>query len=114
MNETELTVNNLIEKSKKFRLNLLDYLKGAFIATVTTIIALIITVIQSKGNIDIKFILESGILTGVSYLIKNFFEGEGGSFIENVLIKLNITINKEGISKTILNFLTKKIKSINK
>jgi len=112
--EETLTVNNLLEKSKKFRLNLLDYLKGALIAAVTTAIALVLTAIQSKGNIDIKFILESGALAGISYLVKNFFEGENGSFIENILTKFNITITKDGISKIILDFLTKKIKPINK
>lgn len=64
-----------MKKSKKFRLNWLDILKGFLIAFLGAgVIVLQQTVVT--GVIDWKNVLNVSIAGGLAYLIKNFFTDE--------------------------------------
>lgn len=64
-----------LKRSKKYKINLRDILKGLFIAVLTPVL---FTIQQSLDageiNLNWKGIAIAAVSGGVAYLIKNFFE----------------------------------------
>ena len=63
-------------KSKKYKLNIDDALKGALITCAGTLGGIIV---ESQGG-DFQFLnaLKIGAISGIVYLLKNLFENEKG------------------------------------
>lgn len=62
-------------KSKKYRLNWLDLLKGLLVASLTGCVSVLQQGLMT-GNPNIELIWMNAMAGGIGYLFKNFFEGK--------------------------------------
>lgn len=64
-----------MKESKRFRLGLLDILKGVLVAVLTGGVHAVLPVLNSGSiNIDPKATAAAAIAGGAAYITKNFFE----------------------------------------
>lgn len=67
--------------SDLFKLNMQDLLKGAVITFITSVLTAVLTILEAGGIPDwaqIKVIVTTGLIAGVSYLLKNFLTDSQG------------------------------------
>lgn len=61
--------------SKLFKLNDKDFLRGLIVTTVSSVLTLLIKLLENKGfslsTEDLRTILLAGLVSGLSYLLKN-------------------------------------------
>ena len=78
-------------KSKFLSLNISDFTKSLLMVIFGSITAVLLQIIELKGlhlnTIDFLEILRAGIIAGLGYLIKNFFETEDGEQLGGVIKK---------------------------
>ena len=72
--------------SNLWKLGLNDWQKGLIVAVLTAVLTVIYESISVGGLIfDYKIVLTTGILAGISYLLKNVLTGSGGQILTNKL-----------------------------
>lgn len=65
--------------SKLFKLNKFDFIKGALLAALTSILTYVYTLVESGSLlIDWNLILKIGLLSFIGYLVKNVFTNKEG------------------------------------
>ena len=62
-------------KSKRFKLNLTDFIKGVLVASLSGGMVTMYQGLQT-GNPDFNQVGMTAIASGVGYICKNFFEGK--------------------------------------
>ena len=72
-------------KSKFLKLNLTDFQKGLIVAVLGVILQGGYQLLVSGGaitRVSIILILKTGLIAGVSYLLKNFFQNANGDLLQ--------------------------------
>lgn len=70
-------------KSKLFKLNATDLLRGLIVAVVTAILTGLYDLVQSGGTLSMKAVFIPGILAMLSYLIKNLFTNSNDQVLKS-------------------------------
>lgn len=68
--------------SELYKLNDKDFLRGLIVTVLSSVLTLFIKLLENKGfNLtvdDLRAILLTGLITGLSYLVKNFATNDEG------------------------------------